>query len=169
MAEHRHSDRPRRKRQYSMIPFVALGIAVVLIVLIIIGITSCAKGCSEDSTQTVQEQTATTNTNAVKDSESSFKMSIAGDYIIYSSIYKGANENANGNGYDFKPMVKNLRQFTEKCDVNYYNQETILGGSDFAYTGYPTFNSPQELGDAEVKAGFNIILHATNHRTTRYL
>ena len=100
MAEHRHSDRPRRKRQYSMIPFVALGIAVVLIVLIIIGITSCAKGCSEDSTQTVQEQTATTNTNAVKDSESSFKMSIAGDYIIYSSIYKGANENANGNGYD---------------------------------------------------------------------
>ena len=95
MAEHKHSDRPKRKRQYSMIPFVALGIAVVLIVLIIIGITSCAKGCSEDSTQTEQEPTETT-ANTVKDSESSFKMSIAGDYIIYSSIYKGANENANG-------------------------------------------------------------------------
>ena len=163
MAEHRHSDRPRRKRQYSMIPFVALGIAVVLIVLIIIGITSCAKGCSEDSTQTVQEQTATTNTNAVKDSESSFKMSIAGDYIIYSSIYKGANENANGNGYDFKPMVKNLRQFTEKCDVNYYNQETILGGTEMGLSDYPLFISPQEAGDAMVDLGYNLVSTATNH------
>ena len=35
MEERKHSDRPRRKRQYSMIPFVALGIAVVLIVLLI--------------------------------------------------------------------------------------------------------------------------------------
>ena len=52
MEERKHSDRPRRKRQYSMIPFIALGIAVVLIVLIIVGITSCTKGCSEVSIQT---------------------------------------------------------------------------------------------------------------------
>ena len=93
----------------------------------------------------------------------SFNMSIAGDYIIYSSIYKGANELAGGNGYNFKPMVKNLRQFTSKCDVNYYNQETILGGTEMGLSDYPLFVSPQEAGDAMVDLGYNLVSTATNH------
>ena len=35
------------------------------------------------------------------------------------------------------------------------------------YSGYPRFNSPYELADAEVAAGFNVILHATNHTTDK--
>ena len=143
-----------------MIPFVGLGILVVLLIVIIVGITSCAKGCSnKGDTKETKPQTTTT----AKATESSFNMSIAGDYIIYSSIYKGANELAGGNGYNFKPMVKNLKQFTSKCDVNYYNQETILGGTEMGLSDYPLFVSPQEAGDAMVDLGYNLVSTATNH------
>ncbi|MBR5116256.1 MAG: CapA family protein, partial [Lachnospiraceae bacterium] len=48
------------------------------------------------------------------------------------------------------------------------NQETILGGRELGgFTGYPTFNSPYELADAEVTAGFDVILHGTNHALDR--
>lgn len=38
-----------------------------------------------------------------------------------------------------------------------------MGGPKYGYTGYPSFNSPYELADAEVKAGFDVLLLATNH------
>jgi poly-gamma-glutamate synthesis protein (capsule biosynthesis protein) len=49
------------------------------------------------------------------------------------------------------------------ADIAVVNQETILGGDDFSYSGYPSFNSPFEIGDALVGAGFDVVLHATNH------
>lgn len=98
-----------------------------------------------------------------KSETGSFKMSIAGDYIIYDTMYAEANVNAGGIGYDFSPMVENLRQFTENCDVNYYNQETILGGTEMGISSYPCFISPQEAGDAMVDIGYNLVSTATNH------
>lgn len=95
--------------------------------------------------------------------QASFNMSVAGDYIIYDSMFIDANNNAGGEGYDFAPMVENLRQFTEKCDVNYYNQETILGGTEYGISSYPCFVSPQEAGDAMVNLGYNLVSTATNH------
>ena len=96
-------------------------------------------------------------------SEGTFKMSIAGDYIIYDSTYNYANSLAGGSGYDFKPMVRNLRSITSECDLNYYNQETILGGTEVGIASYPCFCSPQEAGDAMVDLGYNLVSTATNH------
>lgn len=93
----------------------------------------------------------------------SFKMSIAGDYIIYDSTYNYAALLAEGSGYEFKPMVRYLRQFTSKCDLNYYNQETILAGDEIAVSSYPCFCSPTEAGDAMVDLGYNLVSTATNH------
>ena len=114
-----------------------------------------------------RNETPTEASNGSSDGEATLKMSIAGDYIIYDSNYNYANQLANGNGYDFKPMVRNLRQFTKKCDLNYYNQETILGGSDIGVSSYPSFNSPYEVGDAMIDAGFDIVSLATNHTLDR--
>ena len=55
-----------------------------------------------------------------------------------------------------KPIVSNY-------DIAYYNQETILGGKELGVADYPTFNSPQEVGDAMLDAGFNLVSLATNH------
>ena len=43
----------------------------------------------------------------------------------------------------------------------------ILGGTELGLSGYPAFNGPFEVGDALVNAGFDVILHATNHTLDR--
>ena len=87
----------------------------------------------------------------------------AGDNLIHSSVYKDANKNANYSGYDFKPMYEYIKDLVKDYDIKYYNQETILGGTELGLGDYPTFNSPYEVGDAMIDAGFNLVSLATNH------
>ena len=94
-------------------------------------------------------------------------LAMVGDNLIHSSIYKEANRNANYNGYDFKPMYTYLKEMLSDYDLAYYNQETILGGAEIGPSTYPCFNSPYEVGDAMVDAGFNLVSLATNHTLDR--
>ena len=86
-----------------------------------------------------------------------------GDNLIHSSVYKDANRLANYSGYDFKPMITSIKEIVTNYDLAYYNQETILGGTELGLDDYPTFNSPYETGDAMIDAGFNLVSLATNH------
>ena len=103
----------------------------------------------------------------VEEKVSTASLIMVGDNLIHSSIYKDANNNASGNGYDFKPMVTYIKEIVTGYDIAYYNQETILGGSDLGLSDYPTFNSPYEAGDAMIDAGFNLVSLATNHTIDR--
>ena len=60
-------------------------------------------------------------------------------------------------------MFKHIKEITKNYDLAYYNQETILGGVELGLSTYPLFNSPYEVGDAFLDAGFNIVSLATNH------
>ena len=94
-------------------------------------------------------------------------MIMVGDNLIHSSVYKDANKNANYDGYDFKPMLEFIKTIVSRFDIKYYNQETILGGTEIGLSDYPTFNSPYEAGDAMIDAGFNLVSLATNHTMDR--
>ncbi len=43
------------------------------------------------------------------------------------------------------------------------NQETPIAGNSLGLRGYPIFNTPEEVGDALVDTGFNVVTQATNH------
>lgn len=94
-------------------------------------------------------------------------MIMVGDALIHSSVYRDANRLANYSGYDFKPQIEFVKEKTSGYDIAYYNQETILGGTSLGLSDYPTFNSPQEVGDAMIDAGFNLVSLATNHTVDR--
>lgn len=95
--------------------------------------------------------------------ETSASLVMVGDALIHGSVYATANRYANYNGYDFKPMLKYIKEITKDFDLAYYNQETILGGTELGLSTYPLFNSPYEVGDAFIDAGFNLVSLATNH------
>lgn len=103
----------------------------------------------------------------VKEETYKLSMVMVGDNLIHSSIYNEANRNANYDGYDFKPMITMIKDKVKGYDLAYYNQETILGGSELGLSDYPTFNSPYEAGDAMLDAGFNMVSLATNHTIDR--
>ena len=97
----------------------------------------------------------------------SLSMVMVGDNLIHSSVYKEAARQANGTGYDFKPLISYVKDIVKDYDLAYYNQETVLGGTKLGLSDYPTFNSPQEAGDAMIDAGFNLVSLATNHTMDR--
>ena len=89
------------------------------------------------------------------------KLFMVGDALIHSAVYEDAKQS--DGSYDFKPMVSEIKKISSKYDLAYYNQETILGGTELGLSNYPMFNSPQEVGDAFIDAGFNMVSLATNH------
>lgn len=88
-------------------------------------------------------------------------MIMVGDALIHSGVYMDVEKN--DGSYDFKPMLKYIKPIVSKYDLKYYNQETILGGKELGYSTYPQFNSPKEVGDAFLDAGFNLVSLANNH------
>lgn len=92
---------------------------------------------------------------------------MVGDALVHESLYKDANKLADYKGYDFKPQIELIKEKVSTYDIAYYNQETILGGTSIGLSSYPAFNSPQELGDAMIDAGFNLVSLATNHTLDR--
>ena len=89
------------------------------------------------------------------------KVFMVGDALIHSAVYEDARKD--DGSYDFKPMLAEIKNISSKYDIAYYNQETVLGGKELGLSNYPMFNSPQEVGDAFVDAGFNTVSLATNH------
>lgn len=93
-----------------------------------------------------------------------FSMVMVGDALIHQAVYEDAEE---VDGYDFKPMLEEMESFLAPYDIRYYNQETILGGKELGLSTYPCFNSPYEVGDAFIHAGFNLVSLSTNHTLDR--
>lgn len=84
-----------------------------------------------------------------------------GDNLMHMGIVKTGRQPDGTLDYGF--LFRNTQAFIDAADVRIINQETIFAGNDLGFSGFPRFNSPQEVGDAIVAAGFNVVLHATNH------
>ena len=151
------SKRRKRKRKLKK------NVKIVLIILLILiaGSYPTYKLLNKGKEPNIGEKTDKNNDNKEKKYELS--LIAVGDYLIHSSLYKDANKHANYDGYDFKPMITNIKEIVSNYDIGYYNQETILGGTELGLSDYPTFNSPYEAGDAMLDAGFNLVSLATNH------
>ena len=88
-----------------------------------------------------------------------------GDNIIHEAVYKDAQKRAKGTEaeYDFVPMYDPVAAKIAGADIAFVNQETPMAGKDMGISGYPTFNSPREAGQALVDVGFDVLNLATNH------
>lgn len=143
---------------------IALTILVVAVIGIYFLVTKLTNNKNNNNEVIAGEKNQGTE---VKEETYKLSMVMVGDNLIHSSIYNEANRNANYDGYDFKPMITMIKDKVKGYDLAYYNQETILGGSELGLSDYPTFNSPYEAGDAMLDAGFNMVSLATNHTIDR--
>jgi poly-gamma-glutamate synthesis protein (capsule biosynthesis protein) len=95
-----------------------------------------------------------------KKSEVSFVA--VGDNLIHKPIINAAKISGE-NEYDFKPIYSEIRSVIQSADLAFINQETLVAGEKFGYSGYPQFNGPFAIGEAIIDTGFKVINHATNH------
>jgi len=67
------------------------------------------------------------------------------------------------NEWDFTPLFEPVRPWIEGADLAIANLETTLTGSDYPWSGYPSFNTPPEFARDIKKVGFDLVTHANNH------
>ncbi len=86
-----------------------------------------------------------------------------GDIMMHKSqILAGYNKKTDS--FDFSSSFKNINTYLKNGDIVYGNLETPIAGQKFGYTGYPTFNAPEELL-VEIKNNFFTHLSISNNHS----
>lgn len=97
----------------------------------------------------------------VENNEKKMSLVAVGDCLIHGALYMDAKTGTNT--YDFSGMISDVEPLIKDYDLKFFNQESIIGGKDLGVSHYPRFNSPDEIGDAMVNIGFNMVSLANNH------
>jgi len=129
---------------------ISLFIASV-ITLVTILVFSCGTGLSAPTDD---------KNNAARAQTVSFVA--VGDNLFHDSVLR-SSYNEETKEYDFFPIYTEIKKIVSKADLAFINQETVMAGERFGYSGYPAFNSPQSLALAHADTGFDIINIANNH------
>lgn len=138
-----------------LIPLIA---AVVVVSTLAISGRVANKTASPD-TPTVTQEAATTE--QAKPQDAKVTIVAVGDNLIHNTcIDAGMQDDGT---LDYTSFYDEIKQYIEPADIAIINQETMLGGNEFEYSGYPMFNTPWEVGDAAIAAGFDVFTCATNH------
>lgn len=90
-------------------------------------------------------------------------IAVTGDILMHLAV---TNSGLQSDGsYNYDSIFQYIAPYVEEADYAVANLETTLAGSDmgYKYSGYPAFNTPDEIVDALKKAGFSALLTANNH------
>lgn len=148
----------------------------LLLLLLLALLCSCGQNAPIDVESTTAPTTETAPTSAativteplapvVEPTLHTVSFIAAGDNMAYYGNVRDAKKNAEGTEltYDFRPSYTDISPIVGQYDLSFINQETLMCGDGYELSYYPRFNSPRELGDAVVDAGFNIVGLANNH------
>ena len=133
-------------------------VIIVLLLLVVLAGFYCGYNKLSSSNNKVEVK------EEEKPKEYSASLVMVGDLLVHDRLY---NAMKTSDGYNFKPALTYIKDIVKDYDIAYYNQETILGGEEIGLSSYPSFNSPYEVGDAMIDAGFNLVSLATNHTLDR--
>jgi poly-gamma-glutamate synthesis protein (capsule biosynthesis protein) len=92
-----------------------------------------------------------------------FTLVASGDVLPHASIIRQAQADANGQGYDFRPMLSGVRPVVSAADVALCHMETVYGPDGGPFTGYPSFKSPPQVAAALAETGYDSCSTASNH------
>lgn len=120
------------------------------------------KNDSEQSSKTVDKETIQNDeNNDIAKKISTVSLAAVGDIMFHDDQLASAY--VDENTYDFSAMFEDVKPLLSGYDVTLANFETTMAGDSLKFTGYPQFNSPDEVADAIKEAGVDILTTANNH------
>ncbi|MCD7839615.1 MAG: CapA family protein [Erysipelotrichaceae bacterium] len=122
----------------------------LLVLLLMIGCTPVKEQESEVTVIPPQEE------EEVIEDRVSF--SAVGDNIMHTLLLEEAKTD---DGYDFTNFYTNIASYIRSADLSFVNQETVLAGG--TPSGYPEFDTPDEMAETLNNLGFDIVNGSTNH------
>lgn len=90
-------------------------------------------------------------------------LAVCGDAMSHMPV---TNDAWNGERYDYVRIMAAAGPYVEAADYAVVNLETTLSGGP-PYSGYPAFNSPDDLAHDLKALGFDLCLTANNHSLDR--
>ena len=84
-----------------------------------------------------------------------------GDNLIHQQINEYAQ--VDEQTYDFKPIYSHISDRISEADLAFINQESIIGGNELGFSGYPAFNTPSDMAKDLVDLDFDIVTGSNNH------
>ncbi len=143
-------------------------LSLLLTVALIMGMSGCGitnevsdNDVSNVTTENVTEETTTEEPTTPPFQPTTINIKMVGDMLMHTGVSdSGLMEDGT---YNYDHLFTHVKEDIQSADIAIVNQEVILGGTELGISGYPTFNAAYEVGDALVNAGFNVVLHATNH------
>ncbi|MBQ2946371.1 MAG: CapA family protein [Bacilli bacterium] len=138
-------------------------VVFVIILVLVAGIVILSLNQNEKNVDKSKDDVNENIDEVVEEVPKEKRMSIitVGDILIHESVYKDAKKE--DGTYDFHYMFTDIEPIINKYDLKFCNQESNIGGKTLGISGYPSFNSPDEIGDELVNLGFNLISLANNH------
>lgn len=98
--------------------------------------------------------------------ENKVRLIAAGDVILHIPILHSARQESGV--YDFRPIFEPIAPILRQGDLTVAVLETVLSGPQSGgYTGYPRFNSPDEVAEALHWSGVDLVFTAHNHSLDR--
>ena len=119
-------------------PLIFIPIAVAVFVLIFLAVSGHLT-----KTEDIKKPTAETSISVVNDetteptsanTDGKVTLCAVGDNLIHNTLID-AGKQEDGN-YDYTCLYKNIAPVIQKYDMSVIDQETVLGGSEFEYTGF---------------------------------
>ena len=136
-------------------------IPVIAAVVVVSGLAISGNVTKNKDADAVSRQTQTTEAQTQVQPDTKVTLVAVGDNLIHNTLIDaGLQEDGTR---DYNSFYENISPYVKQADIACIDNETLLGGSEFEYSGYPCFNTPWEVGEAAINAGFDVFTCATNH------
>ncbi len=136
-----------------------------MIIITVLSLVAC-NNQKQDQAQFAEDSQLELEDKQVESGPELYEITLAaiGDILIHDRVYDDARTDQ---GFDFMPMIERVAPYLTAADVVTANQETMIGGEEYGLSGYPSFNSPKEVGDMLKEVGVDLVNLANNHTLDR--
>lgn len=93
---------------------------------------------------------------------SKLTISAVGDFLIHAGIVESQYDESS-DSYDFSYNFQHIKKYLSESDITIANLETTFSGEELGYSGYPSFNTPDEMADAMKDIGIDVVSNISNH------
>ena len=157
--EQRRLEREKELRKRMMIGTgVLAALVVVLIISITVGMNISKRAKAEAAKEKAEQERLALEK---EQEENTIELLAVGDNIAHQTIREvGMTEYG---PWNYDSVYQYVKEDVEAADLALVTQETIFVENREDVSGYPSFGTPPEFGDALVNTGFDVIASATNH------
>jgi poly-gamma-glutamate capsule biosynthesis protein CapA/YwtB (metallophosphatase superfamily) len=142
---------------------VGVGVLIALVWLAGCGQRAPRQRVSTATTRHAAGAPPTTHATSPAQGPVSFTLAATGDLLIHEPVTRRARALAGGHGYDFRPLLAEVRPILSAADLAICHLETPLSPDDRRIAYWPSFNAPHEIAPAARWAGYDTCTTASNH------